>query len=647
MKQTPETKKKLPFIEGFFKQTLSQNLTAISGEAVRVEVENLSFENFQTETGKLKAGRFLYVYTETNRAEMIFLLPDTAQLILFKKIKNLDSGEKDDAGLTKLLNRIVGNLPYLCSVKENGLVSNVFALQKPYNSELNDQLLWDVSECNIFRCSAFGAVFYLPLNIELQKSIEKLLQTDPAFKKTLRGLTQNRRVTGESLIALQESDIKLRVKNPFEFIIGSSFLPREAYLGKKDVSVIFNEITAARQPASQMNEGMIWYRFWIITGEKEYSVYYSVDVNGQQKKYSQFFNSLFTEMVKRTASFLRAQSGFDRVKGKIVPTPAEDEIDDTVMLTANINWENRRIKTRIFVPGLFFSDYLSPFLEDWEAEYLKNTEIPILISLLSINAAIFGKNINTFYRKTGPESPKGELYLFGVSKILAILDKNNASRLVQNYFLAGGSSLDEFQSLFLYRYYVEGEEKSKVGRDALFNREEYKKYIPKALHSDWAQCAGTSANYEELAVLNVKALKGIYKAMKEDKLLMPYKVSFILYNEFQKPLDEKFKGEINRLVLLNQWPGLIEKIPKKTGQQAVSAIPSSKLAVALVPGSPTVKDLAHLISKTKRSELEEEIKMNTKKYELGNLPAEKIFLAMKELLVILDKLANPEDDEMI
>ena len=98
---------------------------------------------------------------------------------------------------------------------------------------------------------------------------------------------------------------------------------------------------------------------------------------------------------------------------------------------------------------------------------------------------------------------------------------------------------------------------------------------------------------------------------------MPYKVSFILYNEFQKPMDERFKAEIKKLVDENPWPGLLQIIPKKTGQQAISAIPSSKLGTALVPGKPEMKELAHLMSKTKRQELEDEVRINTKKIRKG------------------------------
>ena len=125
---------------------------------------------------------------------------------------------------------------------------------------------------------------------------------------------------------------------------------------------------------------------------------------------------------------------------------------------------------------------------------MNKNKFSVMFFLLSLNSTIFGKNIDNFYRQTGSGRPGQGGATIGVSKILAILDTFNASRLVQNYFLATGGSLEEFQALFLYRYKEDGEDKVKVGRDALFNKEEYKKFIPKALHSDWDLCNGTSAS---------------------------------------------------------------------------------------------------------------------------------------------------------
>ena len=644
MTQPSARKEKLPFIKGFISQTLSQNLTVISGQPIKIDIAELSFVNFQTEAESIKSGRFLYVYSETDRAVISVLLPEAAQK-KYRKLQNPDSGETDNAGLTNLLNRIVGNLPSLCSVSENETEKNVFTIQKAYSSELKDQLLWEASECNIFRCTAMGGVFYLSLNIEFQKTIEKLYQTDPDILKGIKEKAVSKKVSGEGFSFLQETDIKVRVKNPFEFIIGSSFLPREAYLGKKDVSVIFNGILAAGQPSSRINKGMIWYKFCLTLNEKEYSIYYSVDVKSRDEKYLQFFNRLFAEMVKRTALFLRAQFGFKQMRGKIVSSPDTEDINKAIILAADINWENRKIKSLLLVPDMFVLKALSSLLEDWEIESIPNNQISVLLTLLSVNSTLFGKNINSFYRHNKSKSANVESLSIGVSKVLSILDTNNACRLVQNYFLAGGSSLDEFQSLFRYRYY-QSEETVKIGQDALFKKDEYKEFIPKALHSDWDLCSGTSESYEEMVALNEKALKGIYSAMQDDKLLMPYKVSYILHNELQKPLDERFKGKIERLVEESQYQSLLEVIPKKTGQQAISAIPTSKLGTALVAGQPTIKELSHLMSKAKNKELGEELRMNIKQYELGTLSAEKVFLAYKELIDILEELAIP-DEEMI
>ena len=290
-------------IEEFISQTLSQNCSAVLDDSLQVKIENIDFKNFQSESEKIKSGRFLYVYTETDHADLCVLLPDSAQKIFLEKFYNPSSGKTEDSALSELLNRIAGNLSYLCSVKVNGNERNVFTLQKPYSTELNDQLLWGASECNIFRCSAADAGFYLLVNREFQIIAEKLFRTDPVFIKTLSDKILNNKVSEDGICVLHESDIKVRVKNPIEFVIGSSFLPRETHLGKKDFSVVFREIIAPEQPASQITQGMIWYRFSINSGGEEYMFYYTVDVKKQEKKYLQYFNSLFREMAKKNCSF--------------------------------------------------------------------------------------------------------------------------------------------------------------------------------------------------------------------------------------------------------------------------------------------------------------------------------------------------------
>ena len=644
--QMADPKIKLPGIDAVITATLSQNLKTFSGDTSPIKVENMSFDLFRAETGKIKTGRLLLVYTSSARASMIVILPDAAQKAFLSRLPDGKAAAGDESSLSGLMNRITGNLPFLCALKEKGVKSNVFTIQKPYSDKYKDQLLWDSSECNIYKCSAFGAVLYLSVNTELQKSVEGFLKTDPAFLRVLREGMQSQTPVKDGLFLMIESDIRITIKNPLEFIIGSCFLPREAYIGKADTFVVFREILSAQNTAAYITDGMIWYRFWVISGGVEYSIFYSVDVKGQQQKYFQFFNRLFTEMVKQTSVFLRSQFGFERAKGKIVSKPLAEDIGEAVIFNTDISWEGSRISARIIVPESFFTGYLSALLEPWEAEALKKNQRSVLLYILSLNSTIFGKNIETFYRPPGTVRSGRGLPPIGVSRILAILDTLNAGRLVQNYFLASGGSLDEFQSLFQYKYCAADGKTVKIGRDALFNKIEYKKYIPKALHEDWDLCSGTAADYDIMLELNEKALRGIYCAIQEDKLLMPYKVAYILYNEYQKPLDARFKAEISRCLEEDRWKSLIEIIPKKTGQQVISAIPTQKLGIALIAGRPEVGELSPFISKLKRQELEEELRLNIKKYEKGGISAENVYLAMKELLETLEQLAAP-DDEMI
>ena len=640
MKHKPESVKKEPVIIDYISMLLSENLSEITGEAITVAVEKTDFEGFQIEAEKIINSRSLLVYSDTDHAVMNLLLTDSS-VEIFNKLFKYEQG--DDSSITEIINRIAQNLPYLCRIREEG---TVFSFQKTYSRELKDQLLWDASECNIFRCSGAGAVFYLMFNTELQKEIEKLLISDSPFNEYVQRLVKKRNVHENGLSSLPDTDIKLKIKNPHEFIIGRCILPSDAYLGKKDFSVIFSEITAAKQPVSKINKEIIWYRFGIISKETEYPLYYSADVKSREKKYLQLFNSLFTELVKKTALYLRRQNGFDRINGKIVNYPDPADLKEAVILTAEIKWENRRIKTQVFVPASFLSEYLASSFKDRENEYLKTSKISVLLNLLSINSSMFGKRIINLYKAETEDSSKSETSLISVSKIISLLDNNTAIRLVQNYFLAGGSSLDDFQSLFLYRYSPEGADSEKTGQDPLFSKEEYKKYIPAALHTDWAHCKGISSSYDEMINKNEEALKGIYKAIQNDQLLMPYKVSFILYNVFQKPLDERFKKEIEKLVNETRWKELVENIPKKTGQLRISAIPALTLGTALIPGYLTVKEISHLMSRKKQSEVEDELKINTAKYDAGSISAETVFLSLKELSEVLKELSAP-DDEMV
>jgi len=643
-------------------KTLSQNFTVISGTPEQVKIEEIAFDDFQTHAGKIKSGRFLSVYSLNDRPAMTFLVPEIALKSYLKKFSDIHEEKTEDATITKLVGRIAGNLPEICGIRWEGEVRSVLSFPKPYTAELRDQVYWDASECVVYQCTALGALFYVYINFEVQKLIGELLKTDTAYVEAVRSRVLSQFVDGEGELTGQpgqkeddgtgtesggtagDDPVRITIKNPLEFLLGSCFLPRQAYVGKKNISTVFKEMIVTDKVGEYIDGGFLWFRFWIEADDEAYPVFYTVDVKGQTAKYKTFFERLFTDLLKSTAMFLKKQIGLSRVGGKIVAPPPEDSLNGSVIFNTALNLETREIGCRLIIPPGFFSAYLIKLLEPWETEPFEKNLFTTALSVLSVNATLFGKNIDSFYRQSGLHQAEDYTPSLGVSEIVSILDVEDSKRLVQNYFLANGWSVNDFQSLFLYKYYTDEDADPKIARDALFDKEQYKKFFPKALQDDWKDCNGVASSYEELAGLNEKALRGVFSALQSDKLLMPYKAFYMLFNEFQKPLDEKFRNKIDALHQENRWSEYLEAIPKKFGQQEISAVPTDKLAVALIHGQPAVSDVARYMSKTKRQELEEEIRIQKKKYDQGIVSAELVFTGMSDFLAVLERLAMPEDE---
>ena len=144
--------------------------------------------------------------------------------------------------------------------------------------------------------------------------------------------------------------------------------------------------------------------------------------------------------------------------------------------------------------------------------------------------------------------------------------------------------------------------------------------------------------------LNREALEGIFSALSNDKLILPYKASYMLDNEFRKPMEDHYRKKIEKLRSENRADSALPDIQRNRGQQAISGIPTLQLARALLPEAPTVSQIAKFISKTKRGELEEEIRSQRKKFENGDIPAEAVYQEMLQFTELLESLAVPEEE---
>lgn len=614
-------------------KTLSQGVPAVPAHSSQIKIAEISFEEFRSAAEKIQRGWTVSVYSGTDSPLLAALIP--SELLE-------ESGDLPEA--VRAL-RCLGNLPFVFGLRDDGGEGTVHLQPKEYSGKLYPQLLWSVSESRIYKIRSGRDFFFIGIVPDSIKYIESRLNSDSAYLDRVR-----RDILAKETLEVpaekKPSQERITVTKPLEFIIGSCFLPRQAYIGKKTVSTVFTGFSAGLPDSEFPADEMLWYRFWIESEGTVYSVFYSVDVKGETEKYKPFFEKLFKEMLRYAAVFLRKEAGLDRAGGGFAATPRSNEFADSLLLDSLINFETRQIACRLVVPSPFFADYLMKLHTPEERKYLSRSGGGTVENVLAVNSALFGSNVDTFYRQSSFLGKAGENASLTVSEIMSILNKEDKKRVLQNYFLANGWSPDKIQSLFMYKYYAGEEVKPKTARDVLFDKERYADLFPRAQREDWLQCRGVADSFEQLNELNREALEGIFSAVEKDKLILPYKAAYMLYNEFQKPKDELYKRKLTALLADDRASSLIPDIPRNRGQQAISSMPNGKLALALIAGKPDVSLIFPFMSRTKRQELEDELRLARRKYENGEINTETVYNELIEFTGLLEKLSVPEEESV-
>ena len=649
--QTSSSTKPLLTMQRLIQKVLTHTMSRITGSTVKLKAAELSFEEFRAVSANVQRGTLLAAFSAADRAGMSLFLPEAV-------IDSLLHGDKDEKKGASLARAITGSLLRICGLREGGVEEPVIVLPKPFLQEERDQVYWTASECTIFQCRTGVHVFYIYCTADLMKYVEKLLNNDALFLEAVRRriLTPEAESTGldgfdgekTGTVLQPEAEenvpVRITVKKPLEFLLGSCFLPRQAYVGKKNVSTLFTGGGTEAELDNYRVEDLLCFRFWVEVEKQRYFVYYTVDVKGQQAKYRQFFEKIFKELVRYAAVFLRREVGLDRAGGSIVQPPPPEKYGSALVLDSLINFETNQISCRLIVPLSFFVDYVSRILQPWERTIITVGGITSIPMMLSVNFTLFGKNVDTFYRQSSFLSADPSVAPLTVSEIFAILNDDDSRRLIQNFFLSNGWSLNKIQSMFIYKYYLDEDVKPKIGQDVLFDKEDFTRFFPQAQREDWRECKGAADSYEQMVQLNREALEGIFSALSNDKLILPYKASYMLDNEFRKPMEDHYRKKIEKLRSENRADSALPDIQRNRGQQAISGIPTLQLARALLPEAPTVSQIAKFISKTKRGELEEEIRIQRKKFENGDIPAEAVYQEMLQFTELLESLAVPEEE---
>lgn len=603
----------LACIRGSFEETI--------GEEEQMSIESLSFDRFESLLDSIEKGVTIESFSKVQQNALIFFLPDG--------VNRTES--------------LPGRLAPVYFLGEDAMPGPSLSFPKPYKKEEKNMLLWQASGCVIYKVgwhqTGADIVLYLLSDREFEKNIRGKLK-DPEFENSVRSLVfkEKNEETGPAA-ARSETDAApggLEIAKPLEFCLGMLFLPPCAVVGKKKIHCTFKRIVEKEAVDRCIPRDGLWYRFSFRAADRDCSVYYGVDVKGRQKKYEKFFSKLFPGLLRISGKKLRKEIPFSAAKGGMTAKPKDDVVSRSAVFEAEIGMGRQRVPCLVCVDRIVLGILARRILEPWERSFLQPHPRRELLMIPSLNRTLLSLNINSFYRegldRDIPENGLPGLYGLRVSELINLVDDDDVKRIIQNYFIGSGFTVGDMQKLFFFKAGPDEKGRVKTAIDPSFDNPRFARLLPLLPREDWKGVFGVSENYHELLENNAVSMQGIYKAVSHDKLLLSFKSRYILDSEFREKIEAEYLERIESLLAKGEPLRTLQILSRETAQQVVSAVPTKKLAVALLSRTEDVRAYGVFMSRNKRQELAEEIKVQKRRRESGLFTAELIYDYLLELL---------------
>lgn len=625
--------------EGVLKECTRRGFKETAGEELEVRIESISFEGFEELLGSVETGMSVESFSKIQETVLLLFIPEEENIfekpagnlpLLYFLAESLETG--GDSG----------------SAAGGEEASPVYApkyfltLPKPYAWKERKALLWQISGSVLYKASGFRTgreenpegecpvrELYICSGRDFERDIRKKIE-EPEFEQAVRTL-----VLEEQGWEPGKSGAGLEIAKPLEFCLGTLFLPLRAVVGKKRISCLFKRFIPGKEAPGQIPGGCLWYRFSFQAAERTCSVFYGVDVKGRTDRYKTFFAKLFQGLLKTAGKKLRAQVPFSGAKGGVSAGPKKEALSRFLVFEAEIGIGRQRIPCIVAVDRTVFAILARRLLEPSEGRFLQRHPQRESLLSASINRTILSQEIDWFSvesldRDIPKNGPPG-LYGFRVSELINLLDDDDVKRIMQNYFIGSGFTVGDMQKLFFFKVGPDENDRFRITIDPSFDNPRFTNLLPRVPKEEWKRIHGVSETYRDLLENNAAAMQGIYNAMSHDKLLLSYKSRHILDSEFKEKIEGEYLERIDSLLEAGEPLRSLKHLTRETAQQVVSAMPTKKLAVALLTRTDDAREYGTFMSRNKRQELAEEIRVQKRRRETGQFTAELIYDNLLEL----------------
>lgn len=636
----------------FIRDSFSTSFRFINGNRAGLSVFKTGIEELGRQLDFIESGFIASGFSVSEQPDFMVLYPldFIGRSIEDAGNKQLFNGENESADQLRFIDITLSGIPdffYLQLNHDGGIVpGNYYMLKMEYSRRDIDSFLWYASGSTVLRIEYDKRSIFAVYRKETEARIRTSIGSSE-FSKSKHGLNSPGYVSRPGDNYNNETEIKLVIEKPKEFLAANYFIPLVTRFDRFRIKCIFDSMLIPDKKSELVSGRGTWLKVSIVISGSTYNFFYQFP-GLTTEEFSERFgdrDTFFKNLLKET--LLNIKSGcqgirLDSAKYFLNEKPDSGFFSCCVILNGKFIVNYSTIEISVFVSGNLITLLNSLHLNQQEYNASAESKSDILKTMLSLNAESFRRGVKLFFNKY-----KGALPYMPVitrcipfHELIDFIDERDLRIIIQNLLVPQYSS--DIAMLFNIGINVSrnGEdEKSNAQLKVIrlpYNRERVEKSIPVNIKDDFFSKTIYSPA-SEFEKFTIKVMEDIIKAQASDRISLSYKTMYIFKNSILKILNEEHDRRLNDLKSRGIPFARMRELPENRLINLINRIESRILCLIVLESDEGLKIILDCMSSGRRRRFLEDLEYRRGLYmNFGILP-ENIINAILEVDNLLDK----------
>jgi len=618
------------------KDALTLNIESATGMNIEILVTGIKPEMFEKYLAGITAAYIASSYGCDEVPCSQFFMPfDSAHLLLEKmRQEHRDVPPDDDEALSLLMDRVEGNLFYMFLPGQSA-DGRPLRLKCQYHEADLQAVMWGISDCLIFQLEGgiFTAWMVVPVGL-WDKLGDAIVDKD--YQWRLRSIAVTEYAGTES--SPDNEIATICITRPEEFLLGRFFLPGFLKLDEIVLSSAFKKISAGTDfPLA----GSFRVSLDIKVGGAIYTLWYffagcTIDTFNEL---AGSFDSLFKPVLRDIVANIRSACPAISIAGiRYNISPVGEPVRDSVILHAELNINFNPLSTLVAVPSAFINLIALNTLGHEEIQLLRSTPHNRMLSIISVNRALFSKGISSFlnsYRGDDKNLPE-LLSCMPFYQFMELISDSDLKIVAQNFILSAFSS--SYMQLFRIGVTDDSGSDGVVRRLYTVNSDwqRINRFLPRVIVEE----ALTTVHWtgaERFDELNRKTMTDLYSASDSGRLLLSARAKFILRNQFYDAMQDGCSVDLELLRSAGEPFESFEKMPYNIRQLSIAGVNDRDLSLLILWAEEKREALTPLLSRSRRGRIMEDVDLLRKQQVKGMITPCEFLRAIRAVQESLEK----------